>query len=90
MTVVMADDGRTIKYRKEDMPEDEKGREEKPAERGKAGERLSREGRRLPEEMYNFYNMDQYMTSGSHDQASHKDFDIWLNDFEKQVGAGYW
>ena len=55
------------------------------------GEEEAFEARRLlPTEMYNFYNMDQYMTSGSHDQASHKDFDIWLNDFEKQVGAGYW
>ena len=42
------------------------------------------EGRRLPREMYNFYNMDQYETS-SLEEARHKDFDIWLQDFDEQV-----
>ena len=68
------------------------------------------EGRRLPREMYNFYNMDQYQTSphnlynmdqyeisphnlynmdqyetSSLEEARHKDFDIWLQDFDEQV-----
>ena len=81
------------------------------------------EGRRLPRELYNFYNMDQYQTSphnlynmdqyetspqnfyekdqyeisphnlynmdqyetSSLEEARHKDFDIWLQDFEEQV-----
>ena len=42
------------------------------------------EGRRLPREMYNFYNMDQYQTSPL-EEARHKDFDIWLQDFDEQV-----
>ena len=46
------------------------------------------EGRRLPREMYNFYKMDQYETS-SLEEARHKDFDIWLQDFEEQVSK-FW
>ena len=46
------------------------------------------EGRRLPREMYNFYNMDQYETS-SLEEARHKDFDIWLQDFDEQVSK-FW
>ena len=42
------------------------------------------EARRLPREMYNFYKMDQYETS-SLEEARHKDFDIWLQDFDEQV-----
>ena len=42
------------------------------------------EARRLPKEMYNFYKMDQYETS-SLEEARHKDFDIWLQDFDEQV-----
>ena len=33
---------------------------------------------------HNLYNMDQYETS-SLEEARHKDFDIWLQDFEEQV-----
>ena len=40
--------------------------------------------RLLPTEMYNIYNMDQYETS-PHEEARHKDFDIWLQDFDEQV-----
>ena len=72
--------------------------------------REAMEGRRLPRELYNFYNMDQYQTSPhnlynmdqyqtsphnfynmdqyktpSLEEARHKDFDIWLQDFEEQV-----
>ena len=62
------------------------------------GDEEASEGRRLPGEMYNFYNMDQYQTSphnlynmdqyetSSLEEARHKDFDIWLQDFEEQVG----
>ena len=42
------------------------------------------EARRLPREMYNFYKMEQYETS-SLEEARHKDFDIWLQDFDEQV-----
>ena len=42
----------------------------------------------LPTEMYNFYNMDQYETS-PHEEARHKDFDIWLQDFDEQVSKFY-
>ena len=42
------------------------------------------EARSLPREMYNFYKMDQYETS-SLEEARHKDFDIWLQDFDEQV-----
>ena len=48
------------------------------------GEGEVSEGRRLPREMYNFYNMDQYQTSPL-EEARHKDFDIWLQDFDEQV-----
>ena len=36
----------------------------------------------------NFYNMDQYETS-SLEEARHKDFDIWLQDFEEQVSSEF-
>ena len=42
------------------------------------------EARSLPREMYNFYKMEQYETS-SLEEARHKDFDIWLQDFDEQV-----
>ena len=45
---------------------------------------LPMEARRLPREMYNFYKMEQYKTS-SLEEARHKDFDIWLQDFDEQV-----
>ena len=49
------------------------------------GEEDAFEARRLlPTEMYNIYNMDQYETS-PHEEARHKDFDIWLQDFDEQV-----
>ena len=47
------------------------------------------EGRHLPPEMYNFYDMDQYRTQIARlqvqEEAAHKDFDIWIQEFDKQV-----
>ena len=37
---------------------------------------------------HNLYNMDQYETS-SLEEARHKDFDIWLQDFEEQVSSEF-
>ena len=49
------------------------------------GDEEAFEARRLlPTEMYNFYNMDQFETSPD-EEARHKDFDIWLQDFDEQV-----
>ena len=52
------------------------------------GEKLSEaSARSLPGELYNFYDMEQYRTPGQDEplRESSKQFDIWLQDFDKQV-----
>ena len=66
-------------------PEESGGQEE--GNKGRGEKPLEVSSRSLPGELYNFYNMEQYRTPGKDEpvRESSKQFDIWLQDFDKQV-----
>ena len=66
-------------------PEESRGQEEDSKGRGEKLPEPS--ARSLPGELYNFYDMEQYRTPGKDEpvRESSKQFDIWLQDFDKQV-----